>query len=318
MILADIVDVICKKLGQNDPATQTVCKSYVQARYLQIYDAATWFDSQFYYSVTMPVTGNLILIPIIDRIMAVFNTASLFSLPNVQLGTLFRSQPALFNNVSTGQPIAYNEQPPIACSQLPQMPGVLTFVSSSTQDNGLTISLSGDLVNAEFVETITCGGTTPVNSVYSYDTPYVIAKATTWTGILTVKDSNGNVINTIMPYETERKYPRITCQSAPVIATIFTILFKRKVDPLVNDNDPPRLRNMDNALIAYGMADMLELMRQFPTAQTKMQEAQQLIAEMMDIEAAQQGNIQQIIPVPTGGWGVADWGANPWYDKQYF
>jgi len=319
MRLADIVDLICSKLGQNDPNTVSVAKKYVNMRYIQIYEMATWFDSQFYYSVTMPTTGNLILSPLIDRIMAVFNTASLYSLPNVQLGTLFRSQPALFNNVSSGQPIAYNEQPPIACSQLPQTAGVLTFVSSSTQDNGLPISLFGDLAGAEYIETVTCGGTTPVNSVNSYDTPYVIAKAPTWTGTLTVKDSNSNVINTVMPYETERKYPRITSISAPVQAQVYTILFKRKVDPLINDNDTPRLRNIDNALYSYGMADMLEFLRQFPTAAAKYQsEAEQFVQEAMEVEQSQQGNVAQIIPVPTGGWGVEDWGANPWWDKQYF
>lgn len=310
-----MANVICQKLGKSDPNTLNVATAYIQQRYIEIYEKEIWLDSQFMMNFTMPITGTIILSPLVDRIMAVYDTASFSALPAIQLGTLFRAQPYLIGNNSPGNTLAYNELPPVACSQLP-VPGFLTITSNSTNDNGIGFRISGDLNGAEFIETVTLGGTISVNTAFQYDTPYVNSKSLT-TGIVTVKDSAGNVINTLMPYENERKYPRIQAVSFPTVATVFTVLFKRKVDPLVDPNDTPRLRNIDNALVAYGMADMYEYMRQNQKAQSKMQEAQALIEQAIDIEQNQQGSIMQITPVSTGEWNRNDWEGN-YPLKQYF
>lgn len=71
--------------------------------------------------------------------------------------------------------------------------------------------------------------------------------------------------------------------------------------PLVNDTDTPLLSGIDNCLLSFAEADCLEYIRQFGTAQTKLQEAISMFNKMLDIERNQTTKILQIQPV------INDW-----------
>lgn len=90
------------------------------------------------------------------------------------------------------------------------------------------------------------------------------------------------------------------------------ILGKSAFTQLTGDSDSPLLRGVDNALLAYGEADMLERERQRGSAQIKLQEATAMIQKMIDLETNQQTKIMRVIPMihdayyaPCGDW-------NPW------
>lgn len=82
----------------------------------------------------------------------------------------------------------------------------------------------------------------------------------------------------------------------PTVTDDILIVGKRVYTPLVNDDDEPLLRGIDNALIAYAYSDMLERERRPGTAQIALQEAVGMIAQMVEIETQQQTKIQRLVP----------------------
>lgn len=99
---------------------------------------------------------------------------------------------------------------------------------------------------------------------------------------------------------------RIKPVPVPSAAGTVYVLGKLKWVAL-GDTDSPCLRGIDNALLAYGEADMLERARQYGKAQSKFAEAAAQVAIMKDIEKGQQQSISVITPMeegyydPTGG-----------------
>jgi uncharacterized protein YggU (UPF0235/DUF167 family) len=72
---------------------------------------------------------------------------------------------------------------------------------------------------------------------------------------------------------------------------------KRKCVMLEADGDEPSISGSANALIAYAMGDMLELMRQFGKAQTKFAEGAAHQNKMVEIEKNQSANIPVLQPL---------------------
>lgn len=68
----------------------------------------------------------------------------------------------------------------------------------------------------------------------------------------------------------------------------------------LGDSDSPCLRGVDNALLAFAEADMLERGRQYAKAQAKYAEAGAQMEIMRDIEKGQQQSISSIIPMEEG------------------
>lgn len=81
---------------------------------------------------------------------------------------------------------------------------------------------------------------------------------------------------------------------------------------LTNDTDTPIIRGIDNALIAFATADMLERQRQYGKAQAKVEEGTSLLNEMIRVETELSGNMPRIIPMvePSGGYGAFE--GNDW------
>jgi hypothetical protein len=73
----------------------------------------------------------------------------------------------------------------------------------------------------------------------------------------------------------------------------------------LGDSDSPCLRGVDNALLAYAEADMLERSRQYAKAQNKFAEASAAVQVMRDIERGQQQMVSQIIPMEEGYYDPA-------------
>jgi non-ribosomal peptide synthetase component F len=78
---------------------------------------------------------------------------------------------------------------------------------------------------------------------------------------------------------------------------VITVLAKRRCIELEHDNDTPQIVNIDDALVAYAVADLLERERQFGKAAAKVQEAIALVNGMLLAERDQNQNHSQIIPV---------------------
>ena len=91
----------------------------------------------------------------------------------------------------------------------------------------------------------------------------------------------------------------------PDTAKTLLVLGKLKVTAL-GDTDSPKINGIDNALLAYVEADMLEHLRQYGKAQVKQQEAAGQMALVRDLETVQSARVSKLIPEMASVWDVND------------
>lgn len=302
MTLAEMADFITTKLGKTDTASISLCKGYIRKRYEMIYNAEQWRDTLGI--VSFNATSNLLIVPYpIEYIVAArWNDRQIMP---VDEGTLFQIDPNVFERVGT--PTRYSDLTPVGVATLPSSE-VVKAVSTSVSDTAVKILIRGELAGVEKTETLTLNGTTNVIGTNTFDIIYTLSKDTS-IGTVTV---NGNVSNntlvTLWDVEHERKYPRIRLHEQPTDMTkTILAMGKRKIRQLTDDRDTPMIRSIDNALIAFATADMLERERQYSKAQLKIQEASGIMESLRGLHTYQTGNITQIIPTTSGEYTRDDW-----------
>lgn len=78
--------------------------------------------------------------------------------------------------------------------------------------------------------------------------------------------------------------------------TVLRVLGKAKASPFTADTDEPGLTGIENCLIAFAQADMLERERQYGKAQAVKTEAVQLLDQLKRIQTTQQSHHKRFIP----------------------
>ena len=91
----------------------------------------------------------------------------------------------------------------------------------------------------------------------------------------------------------------------PDTAKTLLVLGKLKVVAL-DDLDSPKINGIDNALLAFVEADMLQHLRQYGKAQVMQQEASAQLAVCRDLETSQSAKISKLVPEMTGVWDIGD------------
>lgn len=111
-----------------------------------------------------------------------------------------------------------------------------------------------------------------------------------------------NLLGTLLPSDTRSPgLQRVRLLSAPNQALTLSVLGKKPFVPLDFGSEVPLIRNLDNCLIAFGLADMLQRGRQYGKAAQQMQEATTLLSELAKLETLQAANNQRF--VPDAGYG---------------
>jgi hypothetical protein len=82
----------------------------------------------------------------------------------------------------------------------------------------------------------------------------------------------------------------------PQASIEITLAGKRALIPLVNNDDRPIIRNVDNALIAFVQGDMLQRARQYGKAKEAFAEAGALLQSIQNLETQQSARVQRVIP----------------------
>ena len=90
--------------------------------------------------------------------------------------------------------------------------------------------------------------------------------------------------------------PRIRLFRRPAEAYSVLALCKRSYPGLVHDWEAPALPNVENALLAFATADLLERQRQYGKALAKLKEAREEMALLRDLERNQSASECRIIP----------------------
>jgi hypothetical protein len=283
-----------QKIGKTDADTIGKLKGFIRNRYQMIYDHALWKDSMIVMAPPDLDAGQdtVILPHYIERVIKVRGKD--FSLPPAQVANLFRTDPTIFER--TGSPLEFTELPPSATHTAPGGNKIVLY-SSSAADTGITVSIWGEYAGQEVRETAQLAGGTHVTTAGAFDVTLGLAKPATAGNITILAEGSSDPIGQLASDETERKHPRLWLLEAPREAGYpILVMGKRRIRPLVNDNDSPLIRSIDNALMAFAQADALEYIHQYAKAQVKMTEGAALVNEAIKLERDQAGHSQRIIP----------------------
>lgn len=328
MTLSDLTDHVCDKLGKNDSITRSICKAFIKRRHQMIYDGQLWRESLIQYTVV--ADSDTVVLPWnIERVVAV--RWSDRELPPIDQQTVFQIDPQAFDAVGTPVTFSTLGTVPTFIPASNEAASTLTMVSDDASDTGAVLirSMLADDNNASGgpvpgSASVNLNGTTPVNilaSIPDFDSFTSLTRASN-TSKVTFSQNTGDgllVIASIYPNETESRYLRIRLLQSPKDTTkSVLILGKAKFQAMNSDNDTPLIpRNIDNALIAFGLADMLDRQRQYDKAQLKVSEAGQLLDQAKRLETQEGAASARIIPWVDGqAYGMAFDEAGSWDVKN--
>ena len=149
----------------------------------------------------------------------------------------------------------------------PASDGTVTVVSDSGNDSGSSykIRITGfNTAGVLVTEQLTMNGTTAVTSSNSYDSTLGIERITkepdsssTFSGNVTLKDSDGNTLSTIPVWWMSPDYVWIEFYPIPSSAISYNIRCEMRKPPLVNDSDWPEFSADYHELLVYGVTQDL-------------------------------------------------------------
>jgi len=132
---------------------------------------------------------------------------------------------------------------------------------------------------------------TNLDTVFRIDPELLSQSGTPVQFLVLPNDSSGNAV--------------IQLIKKPDTAKALLVLGKLKVVAL-DDLDSPKINGIDNALLAFVEADMLQHLRQYGKAQVMQQEASAQLAVCRDLETSQSAKISKLVPEMTGVWDIGD------------
>lgn len=310
MTLGDYVDLVTTKVHRTDEPSRDEARKYIASRYQMIFESYPWRDACEVAGIALENTSQIVILPhIADRIIGVRWSSGL-TLRNESLWTILQIDPAKFDQ--TGDPVTYTIYSPSGVAATPggQMVTLATTQATSVE---FSISIYGSYQGQDKNETMSLTGTQELQSVNSYDDIYTLSKYTDAHSLTVRRADNLEEILYLTPAEKERRHQRLHFHSTPTNASVLLVLYKRRINPLVNDSDAPELAGIDNALLSCAIADMRESERQYAKAQAKMDEGVALVKTMADLERHQSENVVRLIPIISDNEDAV-WGS----DKSFF
>lgn len=330
--LSELTDSVCDILGLWNPETRISVQERIRRNWQTIWEAALWPESTVVARLAATSNEQIILPSYFDRVIKVRsdNNPSV-ELQNKEISSYFNVDPQIFERV--GDPTDYAMLSSVGVAVLPPFSEGLRF--SLLGNTGLpshekiTVFVKGESRGSEASETVLIDNTLfsfsgdpdqpapppppspghDPHTQFSYDTPLTVSKPTT-TGTLRVFGrTSGRLLLSLSPQERERKFIRIwllpnqhTATGQP--AQLFLILGKRKMSPLVADEDTCQLRNVENILINGAAADMLDKIGNATLAKTLRDKAAANLQIMMDGETRQNAHNSIVTPYvePSANW----------------
>lgn len=294
MNLSDMANFVAARTGSSDEASITRAKEFIRARYQMIYDSHLWEDSKAFFS--METDDPVLTLPNwCDRVLEVrfenTETNRLIRLDAVQKESLFMVNAEIFD--LAGDPLTFSPLPPVATHTSPE--GQTLKVWSDSGDDAVEVRIRGYHNGLESAETITLAGETVIGSTNIYDDVMQFSKPET-VGNVHLTGANDEELQILLPTERQRRHVRIQLHPDTWSEFGLLVMAKRTFVPLEHDYDVPVLSGVENALVAYATADMLERQRQFGKAQVKVGEASALVLSLLERERNQRTLAVRIIP----------------------
>lgn len=299
MTLKQLADHVVRRVGVTDDETTDLAKEFIKRRWKSVYDQRPWMDAHTTFVLTAATNNEVILPAWVDKLVQirVDNAEAARNLQMVSRQTVMLIAPGAIDQ--EGVRVAYSSLPSVSVHTHPAGKK-LSLVSTDAMDTTQECRIRGLYNGLEIEETIMLGGLSTIPGQFYYDEITHFSKPPS-AGHVTMHtvDTTPLELQVLRSTDTERRHQRIQLHNdykTGDAGEVITILCKRRCIELVHDNDTPTITNLDDALIAYAVSDLLERERQFGKAAAKVQEALALTNEMVLAERDQQQNHSQIIP----------------------
>lgn len=309
MTLADMADFVCAKVRQQDDSSKTRCKAFLRQRYEVIWAEEMWKDSLFLWEFTFDVAGDAADVAgpnAFGRSVGVWHAPSSVDRPlALRMGTRgiaveddfqpFRDSLDVF--AETGAPINFIAEGQVAAD----LRGVKDTVEASSCAISANVSDDTAVVRLRYID---LNGEEQVTDVTLDSTnqptfaPQLILSVTKSATNEDVSVTlSGDTVLTVAAADTcAKRYSRLRLIPIPSEDVALKCLVKTRAQRLTDDNDEPSLRGVENCLMAFAQADMLERSRQYAKADRKYGEAGALLKQLKGVEVVQEARRTQILP----------------------
>ncbi len=319
MNLLDMATFICGKVNLSEAEDLTACKGFLTLRHEVLWMAELWKDALTEYRQTLnpagyavtnnwlPVKGVLLVPPIIERVMAVRSDSRHFNVRRPEY--FYRVDFDAF--AKTGEPADFVLLP--RCVWEFETAQTLYAIPANAADAAAllkTDTLDADGTGVTRTSTALLAGATALPQSDRIDAALkTVSQGSIALG--TAADGSANFLTMAAADQAALKRERVRLVAAPSAALTLRLLGKRLPPSFSDDLDEAGIRGVDNCLIAFGQADMLERERHYAKAQSKQQEAVQLLSQLKEVEVVQQAHNAQIVPEQGYGDEYFQPGAGP-------
>lgn len=299
-----MADLVCTKVGKLDAESVAACKGFLRARHEMIVDSYLWKDTvspDFEVDVAAGAT-HAILPAEAGRPMAVWDKISGLPIPVGSLTNIVVVNPSALADV--GGLMTFVEVESVGWAYpLAEAGSQLAFINTGPAE--ITISISGernlnfvslptlpDITNTQAL-TIATGGT---NTSVAWKVIHRMQKPAGADVLIAQLGTFPEKAWAWPADSTETSFARIRLVNPPQTATTLGILAKRRLRQMNLDSDGPMVRGIENALLAFAQADMLERSRQYAKASAKISEGTSLLEGARDLERNQSAKESRITP----------------------
>ena len=314
MNLSELAQFVCSKVRQTDAVSTALCKGYLGARFQMIWDSELWRDSLVMVTTTLDPTqpslnsgldaaGVWLLPRIANKVVAIRDHDRAYISRNAE--EYFRMDLDEFG--ATGTAIHFHILP--SCVAAFGSPTPVWITGTNPNDAQSLLHVRGVNAGGDMLE-MDCnlGQNTNLGNILEITT--ATKKATQGFAIFTDQLKTRGYL-TMDPAQTAApQLCRVQIVEIPTRPVNLRALVKRTMPPFVNDEDVPQLRNIENVLIAFAQADMLQQTRQYAKAQLLQQEGTALLMDIKREEVYQQAATPRVIPdvePPASGYYGGGW-----------
>lgn len=299
--LEEMSCAVAARTSQYSPESAILIKDFIRRNYQQVYDSTLWTESTIEVDVTS-VTSVLVLPEYIDRVISIRGVSTLGQLSVAQPSLFYSINPWIFEQ--TGDPLAFSYLAPVGVRTLPLLTETIRLVSTSATDK-TPVFLRDETLG---YVSVNLNGTTPVTTSIGFTAPLTVSKGITTGTVSAVGNTSTLLLVELLPNERERKHIRIRFRPTPTSNVVCKVLCKRKITPLIQDEDSPLLRDIGNVLINLACSDMFSKLGNDKAAADSRSKAGEALSTLIDLEKSQGANSWQVVPdvEPMGNWMDAD------------
>lgn len=312
MNLSDMVDFVCTKVNQTEDEDKAICRDFLERRYEMIWNDQTWKDSLIEYTQTVTSTGYNVQTSTWLPTAQVLLLPKAFALPlaaRLDSGKMDVVSPEVFYRVDfdafngKGRTTQFRLLSP--CVWQWDSTRSIQISSTAASINAIVDVLSSDLV------TVTRTSYALQGLSATFSTTRIDSVTKDLTGNLRIAEATTGTVVSVASGDSEApKRQRIQFFGTMPENAVIRVLGKSAVPTFTEDNDKPAISGVENCLLAFAQADMLQRERQYQKADLIAQEGNALLEQLKRTQVVQQAHNKQIIP--DDGYGGQD--SYPFYN----